>query len=473
MIDYLAQSDDYKAMLPYWRKASAIESGVEALRTAEFIPRFPAESDEGYRYRVKSSVLTNIFSDICESLAAKPFTREVGLATEASEVITRLIEDIDRSSNHLHVLAQQVFLAGVQFGVDWLFVDYTQVPEGSTLVDEQMLGARPYVVRVTCFEMLEVRSEIIGGEEAITYVRMNETDEESEKVRILYLEDGGVHYELWERKDKTTVWNQIGGGALMVRGEPLRRIPVAVFYTGRRVPGTWRFTMPMKRVADLQIEHYLQESNLKLAKEQTAFPMLVGAGVSPPIGSDGKPGKLEVGPGAVLFAPMNDMGGHGSWSIIEPATSSLQFLAAERDKTEQAMRELGRQPLTAGTAGLTQVAAAYASQRASSAVQAWAFILKDALENALRFCAVWLGIEFEPTVYINTDFAITIGDEKAPDILVGLEQDGIISRSTLIAELKRRGILSEEVDEEEEAVKALNEFTTAGREDQPTKREGD
>jgi hypothetical protein len=46
------------------------------------------------------------------------------------------------------------------------------------------------------------------------------------------------------------------------------------------------------------------------------------------------------------------------------------------------MRNLGRQPLA--TANLTVVTTANVSMKAHSAVQAWALLLKDALEQAWR-----------------------------------------------------------------------------------------
>lgn len=457
--DKLAQSADYKEMLPYWDRVSAVMSGVEAMRASSkiYLPRFPEEAQESYDYRVSSSRLTDIFSDIVESLASKPFTREVGLADGAPEFFKKFIEDVDVANNHLHLFAQQVFFNGIAYAIDWIFVDYPVLTSASTLADERAADARPYFVRIPAKDVLEVRSDASGGRERVTYVRINESyfdDKQNlvQRVREFEKLDGNPTFSVWERVNDEIEWTLVGDGVLSIPD-----IPIVPFYTGQRRLGSWTFTQPMKRVIDLQIEHYQQETDLKLARQQTAFPMLTGTGITPPKDGKGNPMKLPIGPGAVLYAPMNEHGQHGLWGTLEPSTSSLQFLAAERDKTEQQMRELGRQPLTAGTSGITQVAAAFASQRASSAVQAWAYMLKDSLENALRFAAQWAGIAYEPTVYINTDFAIEIGDDKAPELLLNMQKDGLISRETLLREMKRRGILSEEVDEEAEALRLLSE----------------
>lgn len=457
--DKLAQSADYKEMLPYWERVSTVMSGVEAMRAMSkvYLPRFPEEAQDSYDYRVNSSRLTDIFSDIIESLASKPFAREVGLADGAPEFFRKFVEDVDVANNHIHIFAQQVFFNGIAYAIDWIFVDYPVLTSAATLADERAADARPYFVRIPAKDVLEVRSDVSRGRESVTYVRINESyfneqQKQIYRVREFEKKDGNPTFNVWERGADEIEWRLVDDGVLSIQD-----IPIVPFYTGQRRLGSWTFTQPMKRVIDLQIEHYQQETDLKLARQQTAFPMLTGAGITPPVDSKGNPVKLPIGPGAVLYAPMNEQGQHGAWNTLEPSTSSLQFLAAERDKTEQQMRELGRQPLTAGTSGITQVAAAFASQRASSAVQAWAYMLKDSLESALRFAAQWVGVDYEPTVYINTDFAIEIGDDKAPELLLNMQKDGLISRETLLREMKRRGILSEEVDEEAEALRLLSE----------------
>lgn len=470
MKDILKPSGDYMAMQSYWKHVADITAGVEAMRTTAYLPNFPNESIDNHAYRMRNSVLVDIVSDIVESLASKPFAKEAGLADDnAPPIIQAFVEDIDREDNHLHIFAQQVFLAGIFNAVDWVLVDYPSVPAGATLADERAIGARPYLVRIKATDMLEVRSDIIGGREQFTYARINESGHDEagkayEQIRLLLNDEQGARFEVWRKdygQDEATLR---AAGAIAI-GE----IPLVPFFTGRRESGSWRFTMPMKRVVDLQLEHYQAATNLKLAKEQTAFPMLVGAGISPPVDDQGQQVSLPVGPGTVLYAPMNDMGAFGDWKTLEPNANTLKFLSDELLGLETTMRELGRQPLTAGTAGLTQVAVAFSSQRASSAVQAWAYMLKDCLERALRYMAAWENLPYEPLVHIDTDFAIELGDTKAPEILVQLQAAGLISHQTLIQELKRRGILSPEVEDDKEQERLLAEL--AGNSNAPSPRD--
>jgi len=472
--DMLATSSDYKAMAPYWSMVNTILQGGAAVRKVKaFLPQFPNETDENYKHRRENAKFTNIYRDIVEGLASKPFTKEVRLADQSvPEDFARVAEDIDGAGSHLHAFATAVFFAGVNEAIDWILVDHTKTPEGATLADERRLGVRPFWVRIGATDMLAVYSAAVDGKEQFIYARIRESytkradngvDEELiPRVRVLIrdpLVDGAgdvvsygpARFEVWEQEAE--VWALREEGRLSIGV-----IPLVPFMTGRREGSSWRVLPPMKDVAELQLEHYQQETNLKSAKEQTAFPMLAGNGIKPPLDANGAPVTVPIGPSAVLYAPPNDQGQNGEWRFIEPATTSLKFLSDEVDKTELQMRELGRVPMTAGTSGITQIAAALQSQKVSSAVQAWAWLLKDALEQAFKFTAMWLNETVEPTVFVNTRIAVELGSDRAPELLRTMRDDGDLSQETYWSEMRERGVLSQEFEHARERERLLQEM---------------
>lgn len=463
-MDMRKPSGDYRAMADYWGKVEAIMGGVETMRAVpSYLPQFPAESEANHKYRVANSKFSNVFGGILHALAAKPFAREVAFTGTVSPRFEAMAEDIDGAGNHLHVFASAAFLHGLQFAIDWILVDYPVAQGVRTRADEQRAGVRPNWVRIPARNMLAVYSAVVDGHEQVVYARFaaNETERSGadevivEKVRVLErpIVDGVYGRPQWQ------VWTLVEAGwTLESEGElSIDEIPLVAFAPGRRIESTWRFNAPLQSIAELQIEHYQQESNLKNAKELTAFPMLAGNGIVNPKET------LVTGPNAVLYAPPNlSDGSHGQWSILEISATSLEFLAREVQRTEAQMHELGRQPLINGTAGITTVAAALTSQQASSALQAWAFQLKDSLEQAARFTAMWFGDSVSPTVFVNTDFQIGIGDDKAPDVLLKLHERNTISTETLREEMKRRGILSAEFDGDVENERLLSELPGDG-----------
>lgn len=469
-----AVSSDYAAMLPYWEMVETILDGADAMKEAgeDYLPKFPNETTEDYEYRRENAKFTNIYADIATNLASKPFAEEVKLDDQAGPKFEALAEDIDGRGNNLHVFAASTFFEGINNAVAWIMVEFTRAipnPDGTRLsiAQEKAQGLRPYWVNVPAKRLLAVYTDVVGGQEIIVHARIREDltrrsgyDEVSvERVRVLNREPivdafnrvtayAPATFEVFERLSDGkggSAWTSVDAGAITIGV-----IPLVPFITGRRKGGSWRFVPPLRDAAHLQVEHYQQETALKSIKELTAFPMLAGNGVQPAI-VDGKPAMVPVGPRSVLYAPPSggDNNSHGEWAFIEPSSESLRFLAEDVKNTEQQLRELGRQPLTAQT-GITVVSAAFASQKASSAIQAWALGLKDALEQGMVLTAAWLNETTAPTVSVFTDFALDAADDKGPTVLTEARKNGDLSRVTYWEELQRRNILSADFDPEEE-----------------------
>lgn len=449
-------SADWQAMQPYWAQVDAIIEGAEAMRQAgeTYLPSFPNETKTDYEFRRKSAKFTNVYRDIIEGLASKPFAQEVALEEGAGERIESLIEDIDGRGNHLHVFAAECFFAGINRAIDWILIDYTKTGGALRSVEEEnQAGVRPYWVHVPAPSVIDVQSEVIQGREQLTLVKILETPK---RVRQFEREGSRVTWTVWEEEDKGWVVADEG-----VLSQPF--IPMVPFITGRRKGTKWQFHPPMRDAADLQVELYQAETGLKHIKTLTCFPMLAGNGVTPEIVGD-KPVPVPVGPGAVLYAPMGHEGRHGEWKWITTDAPVLSFLADDIEATIKQMRELGRQPLTAQSGNLTKITSAVASAKGNSAVQMWALGLKDAIELALKYTAMWLNESSEPEVKIHTDFGIDAVAEIAPQILLDAVNNGHITQQTFRAELKRYTILSPEFDEEEEALALRDDLVVSEEE---------
>jgi hypothetical protein len=476
----ITTSSDYDLMKPYWDKVRTILDGVDAMKKAgsTYLPQFPNESPEDFEYRVQNARFTNVYADIVNSLAAKPFAKEIGLTeSSASPRIEDMVEDIDGRGNHLHVFAANTFFHGVNAAIDWIFVDYAKAQPGRNLAQERAAGTRPYWVHIPAERMLAVYTAVIAGKEEIVHARMLETSKAragfdettTTQVRVLNRPEvyngagemtgyGPAEYEVYQQKASTrrsisAQWERVDSGPITVGV-----ITLVPFVTGRRKAGSWTFVPALEGAVDLQIELYQQETALKIAKETVAFPMLAGNGVTPPM-QDGKPVPVPVGPKAVLYAPPSgDNAAHGEWKYIATDAAGLKFLADEIKATEAQLRELGRQPLIA-TQGITVVSAAYAAQKATSLLQSWALNLKDALEQALKFTALWMGDTSEPTISWNLeDLDLAMDDEVGPTVLTTARSNGDLSQETYWEEMKRRSILSTEFDAERERQRLIDEM---------------
>lgn len=469
----LAYARDMAAMLDYWDLTDTIVDGVDAMRDAgeKFMPRFVDEDSTDYNNRLKCVKMTNVYRDAVEGLASKPFEQEVTLGkddeTDPPEQMVEFIEDVDGAGNNLTVYAGQVFFDGINSAIHWIFVDHPPInPNIRNVEDAKKSGARPYWSHVIGRNVRAAKVKIINGKETLIYVRIYEPGD-VDHVRVFIRDDNGVvRWELYERKNEwrdmpdgtgRTQFFQLEGsdGAGIVT---IGRIPLVPFITGRRDGRTFKLLPAMRDAADLQKNLYQNESALEWNKRLGAYSMLSGNGVRPDKNADGTIKKLAVGPNRVLYAPPNGNGEHGSWEYVQPDASIMTFLKADITDTIRELRELGRQPLVA-TMSITTIQAGQAAGKAKSAVGAWALSLKDALENAMVLTAMFLGIntdDYDPVVAVYTDFD-EFTEGKDLDTLTSARKNKDISQETFWSELKRRRVLSDEFNAEQESERLLKE----------------
>ncbi len=487
-------SSDYKAMQPYWAQVSAILAGVEAMRgvsgyggavagpaqpyanlsqikkgngggaESPYLPRFPKEDPANYDFRRRNAPFTNIYSDISRSLAAKPFVKECALEETTPDDLKKLSENIDGMGHNLHMFAHTMFKGGIDKGVHYILVDYTKVPAGATLADERAMGARPYWISLPAERVIAGYSAFFGGQEIITHIRIDECAVERvgyeertvQRVREFDREelrsvDGQVIayaparwrlHELVEDDKHQATWQVIDEGPVSIGIIPLVR-----FYTG--ACHGWRVEPPLTDIAHLQVELFQQESNLKTCKELTAISMLAGQGIN---GTDKNdvPLDITISPYTVLFSPpgMGDTASAGKWEWLKTDAANPTYLEASNDRLGERMRDLGMLPLS--VPNQTIVNTANISVKAHSQIQTWALIAENALEQAWKITCMWLGQKLEPQVEIYTDFGVDMTAQTDLDTLVKCEAAGVISKLTTQEELKRRGVLSDDFDPEEE-----------------------
>ncbi len=465
--DVSKRSPDSAAMLDYWDQTDDIVGGKKTIKAAKekYLPKFNNEAKDDYEFRLQQSKFTNIYRDIIESLSSKPFEEEVSIVageddTPTPEKITDIVENIDGRGNNLTMFAASTFFNGLNSAIDWIFVDYPNVDREKikTQQDQKDAGIRPYWSHVLGRNVLVAKSDIIGGKEVLTLVRILEPGTPDNIREFIRDEAGNVTWNLYEKKtgDNASIneWVVIDEGVISIGV-----IPLVPFATGRRDGATFKYFPAMQDAADLQIELYQQESALKFAKIMAAYPMLAGNGVKPDKDEQGKPIPLAIGPMKVLYAPTDGSGKSGSWSFIEPSATSLKFLAEDVKEIKKDLRELGRLPLTAQSGNLTVITTAVAAGKAKSAVEAWALMLKDALENAFIITNMWLGIkDWKPQVNVYTEFDSFLNGEDGLEHLRSLRENGDLSQETLHEETKRRGVLSPEFSHEKETARLLQEI---------------
>lgn len=463
--DMEKRAPDMAAMLPYWDKTDAIIEGYDAIKAcgSTYLPQFKDEDKDEYENRLMVTKFTNVYRDIVEGLASKPFEEEVSLEKGTPEPIIEFAEDVDGDGNNLTQFASLTFFNAINSAIDWIFIDYPIVDKTQirTLADEKAQGIKPFWTHVLGRNMLQVKTMKFGGKSEISYARIFEPGVSApDRVRVFKRDPvtSIVTWELWEKQEEVGTDNKRKYKLIAsdVIGIPV--IPLVPFATGRRDGSTWKFFPAMQDAADLQIKLYQNESALEFSKTMSGYAMLSAAGIRPEMMADGKtPKKIKVGPARVLYSIPDGSGKHGEWKYVEPTAANMKFLSEDIDKTKQDLRELGRQPLTATSGNLTVITTAVAAGKARSAVSAWALGLKDALENALLITCLWMKLSAQPEVNVYNEFDNFADGNADIEALTAARAARDISRSTYLKELKRRKVLSPEFKEEDDAALLLKE----------------
>lgn len=443
--DPSTESSAYGLMKPVWKLIDDILAGPDTIRAATiaYLPQYSSEGDVEYKRRLAHAPWRPEFADILQSLASKPFGKEIALGDKASDQVKSLVEDIDQRGNNLTAFSREVFRRGVAKGMHAILVDYPTMSEAKTVAEEKRAGARPYWVSIRAEDIVALYTEFVNGREVVSHVRIRETatvrDGFSEKVvkRVRVLEPG--RWELWEataQVDGKDAYTRIGDGALT-----LGIVPLALFWTGERDGGQF-VRPPLASLANMQIELYRKLSRQDEVETYAGSPMLQAKGLAPP--AEGE--TLEIGPKRVLFAPPGIEGAETGWSYIQPDAAVLTEIRTSAKDVQDDMRRLGMQPLTQKSGGITATASSIEGAKAHSTVEAWALGLKDVLEQALMFTAMWLGEPEGAEVSVDTDFSTEAYSQAPLDAIHKGRERGDVTRRTYWNVLRRFDVLPPDFD---------------------------
>jgi|tagenome__1003787_1003787.scaffolds.fasta_scaffold20989750_13 hypothetical protein len=452
-------SSDALCMVQPWQIISDVVAGHDQvkMRGEKYLCRFESESIQKYRRRLLDAPWRPIFNAAVESITSRPFRNPVSLGGEVSPKIDVFSQDVDSCGNNLNVFARRFFNASVTYGVGALFVDYTRVVQPTdgnalTLADERGMNARPFWVLIQPQDLIAVRTTRVNGREVYSHVRWSECETvpigafgESvvERVRVVELDAAGKPYWTLYECDAGGDYVEVASGEITIP-----EIPLVLFFTGQKEHGTFAVKPPLYDLAIMALEYYRSLARATEIQTFSGWPTLVGKGLSKDGGDE-----LTVGPGITLYAP----GDTADWHIIGPDAALVEQVNTGPDEVLQAFNSLAMQPQVPKSGNVTATASALDNSKAHSAVEAWSYGLKDALDQALHYTAMWFNESDTATAVVSTDFDAAIGSADEAKVLASAQQRGVISGETERGELKRRGILSPDFEEEQELMRIASE----------------
>lgn len=433
------QSDAVAIMADVWAMIDALMAGTKAMREAgeAYLPRWPNEEPRDHAARLAVATLYPAYSRTIEILAAKPFSKQIALSNSTPSRIQEYAQNIDLEGRNLHAFAADTMTDTIAHGLSGVLVEYPKAEGARSLADERAAGARPYFVRYRHDQILGWRTEKVQGVVKLSQLRLMEAVEEPdgefgsasvEQVRVL---EPGSWRTYRRAKGKKDEWSMHDQGLTT-----LTEIPFVFFYGKRRGFGLGE--PPLLELAYQNVEHWQSKSDQQNILHVARVPILTIIGA--------EDAEITVGAASAVKLPQD-----ADMKFVEHSGSAIDAGRQDLKDLEDRMVQTGAELLVrkAG-APITARQVEVETEGNRCALQRIAEDFEDSMDQCLQFMADWIGEPDGGAVTLFKDFSSDSLGEASAKLVMDMGLAGMLTKRTVLAEQKRRGVLSPDIDIEDE-----------------------
>ena len=241
-------------------------------------------------------------------------------------------------------------------------------------------------------------------------------------------------FELWQEPEKD------GEDYVLIdegTTSPMQAIPFVPLYGFREAFMCGK--APLMDLAHLNVKHWQSQSDQDNILHVARVPILAATGI------DDEKWKLTVGAQAAVKLPSGSTLAYveHSGAAINAGRQSLQDL-------EQQMIQTGAELLVKKPGDRSATEAANDADGNKSDLQRIAETFEDALDAALQYMADWIGEPTGGSVSLYKDFGAMSLGQASGQLVIAMQQGGLISKATAIREMQRRGELDAGLEPDEE-----------------------
>lgn len=449
------QSAAVAEMEKCWAIVRPLLGGTSAMREAgkRLLPMWPMEEQAAYDARLAAATLFPAYSRTVSTLSGKPFSKALSLGEDVPSEIQEWSENINLQGVNLHSFAADVFETAMGHGISGILVEFPKTVDlprtdagQVTKATEDAAGIRPYMTHIKPWSILGWRSERVNGADVLTQLRIlesvNEPDGEFgesavEQVRVF--RQGS--WEVW--REKQNEWFLFDSGVTTIPFIPF--VPVY----GQRT-GYMTGKPPLIEMAHLNIEHWQSSSDQRTIMHVARVPILTMIGA--------EEATVVVGASSAIKLPIG-----AEMRFVEHSGAAISAGRESLLDLEEQMRQAGAELLVLQPGKVTATQIASENAVGMCALQRMAQDFEDAIDLALDYMARWVNIsQGGGHCSLFMDFgAATLSDASA-QLLLQANQSGKISNETLMAEWKRRGIISPDIDFADEQERIDNQGPALG-----------
>lgn len=443
-------SKEVNEMLMHSAPVRDLVEGGDHMRSlgTKYLPQFPQETDDDYQARVNSSWLFDGVGKTIEDLSGKVSDQPVMLL-ETNTDLDVWAYNIDLEARDLSQFSKDVFSDAQRSGISFIMVDAPPRAENITKAQAIKGNFRPYFVHLKLEDILGWKWEIINNAPKLTQIRIMErvsTESEDEfapdksiQIRVLTLpvEEsriiGTVNVRIYcqNQKEDWYISEEYGTGMAEIMVKPVD--------IGRK--SFFNAEPPHSRLAEINLAHWRSQSDQANIMHHARAPMKYFHGYS-----------------REDLQSFTEGAGYAFWSsnenakigVVEHSGAAIDAGRTELKDMEFQMQAMGLQLIVSRSGTTTATGDMIDENKINSRLAMWADTLKDSLETCFQWMADLANINADIEITINKDYSATAMSHIDMDALNKMHLSGVISKQTYIAEAKRRGILAENVNADDE-----------------------
>ena len=444
-----------------------------------YLHREPAEPAPAYEARLKRSTYTPIYRDSIRSYAGLLSRFQL---FDAPPSLLASESNVDLQGSSIQSFMTHVDEHALRDGGCFVMVDMMPETGADNFFDQQRDGRKPYLIAVDRKDVINWLVSYERGVETIAQVTVRQLRTVADPEAKFGAKVEPVYYVL--TPGKVDMYRVVKSGPSRWANELVDTVSttmpvVPIVWYGAQSARFAQGDLPMDGLADLSIQHFQMRSDLSELLHKCAMPVPVRKGA--PIGPDGQPPALVLGPNTAVDLPSEG----GDFLFAEPSGKSLQRHQEEIKHIEELMDRSSLNFLY----GTNVKTATEASLRASQISSSMASLTRNKSAMFGTVMRLWAWYAGEQSS-ITPESGIAINDSLinkplgASEIaqLVNLFTNDLLSKETVLDELQRGGVLdpdlviSDEIDridedkeeehklQHEEAAQKLDEDLTRAKE---------
>lgn len=446
--------EDAKKMHKLWAHIRMAMEGSRAIKdnAKEFVPHpdnTKSSTPDGiarYKSYIERAVWYGASANTVDGMLGQIFARDP-VFTGPEDRFELLLNDVDGGGLSIHQQARDSAEDALSLGRGGLFTDYSYIStNGVSEAQEESGEARPYIKFIIAEDLLNWRERWVNGAKRLTLVVFREESDSDDDGFQIYKEEiwrelrliEGVYYQRTWRENDGKLFVDDWIAPTKADGTHFDEIPFVVFGSKNNDPTI--DMPPMRDLVELNIAHFRNSADYEEACFICGQPTLFLSGLTEHWVKNVLGGTVIIGSRDAVPLPVN-----ARPELLQAQPNTM--IKEAMDQKERQMVALGAKLIDSDKTQRTFGEASMEAAAQNSVLSRVSKNLSDAYTKALRWAAMFLGLDEKIEYELNSDFDINkMSPEELQSVIAAWQSNGI-SFTEMRWQLKKGGRAYQEDDE--------------------------